>query len=107
MALSTQYADEDAHDVLIAKLDNARNVSNILKAIHFKEVSKKKLRLQPVEITADLLIFSLLLKKIPLCRPKIIQNTYGYFDVNILSDCTCCQIREGTTAMEGSLIYYL
>ncbi|KAK3083652.1 hypothetical protein FSP39_000809 [Pinctada imbricata] len=37
MALSTQYADEDSQNVLIAKLDNAKNVSNILKAIHFKE----------------------------------------------------------------------
>jgi cell cycle checkpoint protein len=41
MALSTQVASEDEQFVLIAKIDSARNVSNILKAIHFKEVHTK------------------------------------------------------------------
>ncbi|XP_072044293.1 cell cycle checkpoint protein RAD1-like [Amphiura filiformis] len=35
--LSTQPSDEDDQYVLVAKVDNARNVSNILKAVHFKE----------------------------------------------------------------------
>ena len=39
MSLSTQHDDSDTQYVMLAKLDNARNVSNILKAIHFKEVS--------------------------------------------------------------------
>lgn len=39
MALSTQVASEDEQFVLIAKIDSARNVSNILKAIHFKETA--------------------------------------------------------------------
>lgn len=38
MALSTQEAQDDDQFVLLAIIDNARNVSNILKAIHFKEV---------------------------------------------------------------------
>ena len=38
MALSTQQDVEDSQYLLLAKIDNARNVSNILKAIHFKEV---------------------------------------------------------------------
>ena len=39
MSLSTQDADEDEQYILVAKLDNARTLSNILKAIHFKDVS--------------------------------------------------------------------
>ena len=39
MALSTQQSDDDSHYVLVAKLDNARNLSSILKAINFKDVS--------------------------------------------------------------------
>ena len=31
--------DDDSSYVFVAKLDNARNISTILKAIHFKEVS--------------------------------------------------------------------
>ena len=38
MALSTQQASDDDQYLLLAKIDNAKNVSNILKAIHFKEV---------------------------------------------------------------------
>lgn len=38
MSLSTQQADNDEGYVLLAKIDNARHVSNILKAVHFKEV---------------------------------------------------------------------
>ena len=41
MSLLTQHDDSDTQYVMLAKLDNARNVSNILKAIHFKEVSKR------------------------------------------------------------------
>lgn len=37
MSLSTQPSDDDGQYVLVAKVDNARNVSNILKAIHFKD----------------------------------------------------------------------
>lgn len=39
MALSTQQDVEDSQYLLLAKIDNARNVSNILKAIHFKETA--------------------------------------------------------------------
>lgn len=39
MSLSTQQADNDEGYVLFAKIDNARHVSNILKAIHFKETA--------------------------------------------------------------------
>lgn len=39
MALSTQQADNDEEYVLLAKMDNARHMSNILKAIHFKETA--------------------------------------------------------------------
>jgi len=38
MSLSTQEADDDGQYALLAIIDNAKNVSNILKAIHFKEV---------------------------------------------------------------------
>jgi cell cycle checkpoint protein len=41
MALSTQQADNDEGYVLLAKIDNARHVSNILKAVHFKEVNNE------------------------------------------------------------------
>lgn len=37
MTLSTQQRDQDSQYVLIAKLDNVRNVSTILKAIHSKD----------------------------------------------------------------------
>lgn len=40
MALSTQEAADDDQFVLLAKIDSARSVSNILKAIHFKEVTR-------------------------------------------------------------------
>ena len=39
MSLSTQEADEDDQNLFVAQLDNARNLSNILKAIHFNDVS--------------------------------------------------------------------
>ncbi|XP_046562563.1 cell cycle checkpoint protein RAD1-like [Haliotis rubra] len=39
MSLSTQQADDDNQNILIAKVDNARNVSSILKAINFKETA--------------------------------------------------------------------
>jgi len=35
--LTSQEADEDDQYILIARLDNARTLSNILKAIHFKD----------------------------------------------------------------------
>ena len=38
--LSTQQADDDSGYVFVAKLDNARNVSTILRAIHFKDVRR-------------------------------------------------------------------
>ncbi|KAI8783251.1 cell cycle checkpoint protein RAD1 [Biomphalaria glabrata] len=37
--LSAQRDDDDSQYLLVAKLDNARNVSNILKAIHFKDIA--------------------------------------------------------------------
>uniref|UniRef100_A0A8C8DV48 RAD1 homolog (S. pombe) n=1 Tax=Oryzias sinensis TaxID=183150 RepID=A0A8C8DV48_9TELE len=37
MPLSTQSQDDEEHYVLVASLDNARNLSNILKAITFKD----------------------------------------------------------------------
>ncbi|KAK3576131.1 hypothetical protein CHS0354_043099 [Potamilus streckersoni] len=39
MALSTQQSNDDDQYVLLAKLDNVRHVSTILKAIHFKEIA--------------------------------------------------------------------
>lgn len=39
MALSTQDSDDDSHYVLVAKLDNARNMTTMLKAIHFKDTA--------------------------------------------------------------------
>ncbi|KAL5017623.1 hypothetical protein ScPMuIL_007212 [Solemya velum] len=39
MALSTQEGSGDSHYVLNVRLDNAKNVSNLLKAIHFKETA--------------------------------------------------------------------
>ncbi|XP_070541708.1 cell cycle checkpoint protein RAD1-like [Ptychodera flava] len=39
MSLSTQQGDEDDQYILVAKMDNAKNMSNILKAIHFKEMA--------------------------------------------------------------------
>ncbi|XP_074643105.1 cell cycle checkpoint protein RAD1-like [Tubulanus polymorphus] len=39
MALSTQEADDDTQFILVLKMDNARNMSNILKAIHFKDTA--------------------------------------------------------------------
>jgi hypothetical protein len=38
MALSTQESDEDKSYGLVARMDNARNMITILKAIHFKDV---------------------------------------------------------------------
>ena len=40
MSLSTQEADDDSQYLLVAKLDSARSMANILKAIHFKEVKR-------------------------------------------------------------------
>ena len=37
MTLSTQQSEEDSQFILVAKVDNARNVSNVLKAVHFKD----------------------------------------------------------------------
>nr|QIC49982.1 cell cycle checkpoint protein RAD1 [Actinia equina] len=37
MSLLSQQSGEDSSYILVARLDNARNMSNILKAIHFKE----------------------------------------------------------------------
>ncbi|XP_038059027.1 cell cycle checkpoint protein RAD1-like [Patiria miniata] len=37
MTLSTQQSEEDSQFILVAKADNARNVSNVLKAVHFKD----------------------------------------------------------------------
>ncbi|XP_077988567.1 cell cycle checkpoint protein RAD1-like [Glandiceps talaboti] len=39
MSLSTQQGDGDGDYIMVAKMDNARNMSNILKAIHFKEMA--------------------------------------------------------------------
>ena len=34
----TQTSQEDSDHLLVAKMDNARNLSNILKAVQFREV---------------------------------------------------------------------
>lgn len=39
MALSTQESDDDSQYILVAKLDNARNMTTMLKAIHFKDTA--------------------------------------------------------------------
>ena len=39
MSRLTQQSSDDSRYILVAKLDNARNLLNILKAVHFKEVS--------------------------------------------------------------------
>ncbi len=39
MSLSTQEAEDEEDYVLVGRMDNVRNLSNILKAIHFKDVS--------------------------------------------------------------------
>ena len=36
--LSTQDSEEDSNYVLVARLDSAKSMASILKAIHFKEV---------------------------------------------------------------------
>ena len=36
--LNTQDSEEDKQNVLVAKIDNVKNVSQLLKAVHFKEV---------------------------------------------------------------------
>jgi len=41
MSLSTQDSDEDSQYVLVAKMDSARNMTTILKAIHFKDVGSR------------------------------------------------------------------
>ena len=38
MALSTSQVSDDDQYLFLSKIDNAKNVSNILKAINFKEV---------------------------------------------------------------------
>eukprot|EP00058_Branchiostoma_floridae_P026518 XP_002612009.1 hypothetical protein BRAFLDRAFT_86968 [Branchiostoma floridae] len=37
MSLSTQQGDDKDNNILVAKVDNARNISNILNAIHFRD----------------------------------------------------------------------
>lgn len=39
MSLSTQDSDEDSQYVLVAKMDSARSMTTILKAIHFKDTA--------------------------------------------------------------------
>ena len=39
MSRLTQQSGDNSRYILVAKLDNARNLLNILKAVHFKEVS--------------------------------------------------------------------
>ena len=39
MSQLTEESDEGAGYILMAKMDNARNLANVLKAIHFKDVS--------------------------------------------------------------------
>ena len=41
MSRLTQQSGDDNRYILVAKLDNARNLHNILKAVHFKEVKFK------------------------------------------------------------------
>ncbi|KAK7481563.1 hypothetical protein BaRGS_00027212 [Batillaria attramentaria] len=51
--LSTQQADDDSSYVFVAKLDNARNVSNILKAIHFKDTATVFVTSQGLKVTVE------------------------------------------------------
>ena len=44
MSRLTQQSGDDNRYILVAKLDNARNLLNILKAVHFKEVGTCKRR---------------------------------------------------------------
>ncbi|XP_076473064.1 cell cycle checkpoint protein RAD1-like isoform X1 [Babylonia areolata] len=51
--LSTQEADDDSGYVFVAKLDNARNVSTILKAIHFKDTATVFVTNQGLKVTVE------------------------------------------------------
>ncbi|KAL8591946.1 ssDNA endodeoxyribonuclease [Nucella lapillus] len=51
--LSTQEADDDSGYVFVAKLDNARNVSTILKAIHFKDTATVFVTSQGLKVTVE------------------------------------------------------
>ena len=39
MSLSTQEADDNGQNVMMIRMDNARNMASILKTINFKDVS--------------------------------------------------------------------
>lgn len=38
MSLEEEEAGQTSEYILVAKLNNAKNISNLLKAVHFKEV---------------------------------------------------------------------
>ena len=38
MSIEEECAETDSSYILVTRLDNAKNLSNLLKAIHFKEV---------------------------------------------------------------------
>ena len=43
MSRLTQQSGDDNRYILVAKLDNARNLHSILKAVQFKEVKKHQI----------------------------------------------------------------
>ncbi|XP_025091169.1 cell cycle checkpoint protein RAD1-like [Pomacea canaliculata] len=51
--LSTQQPDDDSGYIFVAKLDNARNVSTILKAIHFKDMATVFVTAQGLKVTVE------------------------------------------------------
>ena len=63
MSLSAQEADDDNSGVLVARMDSARNMSNILKAIHFKDVSIKCMQYRPQPFTTGLAVTALAIRK--------------------------------------------
>ena len=47
MSRLTQQSGDDNRYILVAKLDNARNLHNILKAVQFKEVKNFRFKNPP------------------------------------------------------------
>ena len=67
MALSTKHSDDDSQYVLVAKMDNVRNLANILKAVHFKEVSQMYIKSKTYPYSAPLKFLKIYEKREELC----------------------------------------
>jgi len=52
-ALSTQRADDDGQYLLVATIDNARNVSTLLKAVHFKDTATLFASQMGIKVTVE------------------------------------------------------